>query len=190
MDSGTVRCAGIHRRLDLYGMNSRNEKLPDFGFGVCFSGHRPEKLPEREGREILKSMLHLETENAIKDGARVFYTGMARGVDLYAAEMILDYRHRFPDIRLICACPFPEHYSSFSAAEIYRVRCILNAANETVTVSARYVPSVFARRNAYMVDHSERLIAVLLHSHSGTAQTVRYAKQKGIDTRLITLPLK
>ena len=104
MDSGTVRCAGIHRRLDLYGMNSRNEKLPDFGFGVCFSGHRPEKLPEGEGREILKSMLHLETENAIKDGARVFYTGMARGVDLYAAEMILDYRHRFPDIRLICAC--------------------------------------------------------------------------------------
>jgi uncharacterized phage-like protein YoqJ len=160
------------------------------GFGVCFSGHRPEKLPEGTERGILRSMMQFETETALKDGADVFYSGMARGVDLYAAELVLAYKEQFPGIRLVCACPFPGHERRFPPEDKNRIRRILEAADETVYVSAHYSAGVFARRNCFMVDHSRRLIAVLLDPRSGTAQTVRYAKQKGIDTRLITLPVK
>ena len=56
----------------------------------CFTGHRPEKLgmPETEVVESLKK----EIRTAIADGFQTFISGMARGVDLWAAEIVLALR--------------------------------------------------------------------------------------------------
>ena len=54
----------------------------------CFTGHRPEKLdfPESE----VNAKLQKEIRLAIADGINVFITGMAPGVDIWAAEIVLD----------------------------------------------------------------------------------------------------
>ena len=49
----------------------------------CFTGHRPEKLKIAED-EVIKS-LKKEIRTAIADGFQTFISGMARGVDLWAA---------------------------------------------------------------------------------------------------------
>lgn len=56
----------------------------------CFTGHRPEKmcLPERR----IKTALDLKIHAAIEDGYQTFISGMARGVDLWAAETVLRFR--------------------------------------------------------------------------------------------------
>ena len=56
----------------------------------CFTGHRPEKLdkPEADVIEGLKKEIHTATA----DGFRTFISGMARGVDLWAAEIVLALR--------------------------------------------------------------------------------------------------
>ncbi|MGM9641005.1 MAG: SLOG family protein [Faecousia sp.] len=54
---------------------------------VCFTGHRPEKLT-RSDRAIKKD-LEKEIRQAIADGLIVFITGMARGVDIWAAQIVL-----------------------------------------------------------------------------------------------------
>ena len=50
----------------------------------CFTGHRPEKLQEPE--DAVTAALEKEIRQAIADGFNVFITGMARGVDIWAAD--------------------------------------------------------------------------------------------------------
>ena len=53
----------------------------------CFTGHRPEKL-RRSGQDI-RIELESEIRKAIQDGYITFISGMARGVDIWAAEIVL-----------------------------------------------------------------------------------------------------
>ncbi len=56
----------------------------------CFTGHRPERLGMPESEVI--SGLQKEIHQAIVDGFQTFISGMARGVDLWAAEIVLTLR--------------------------------------------------------------------------------------------------
>lgn len=56
----------------------------------CFTGHRPNKLkiPEKKLAKLLEAEIRL----AIDGGYTTFITGMAKGVDLVAAEIVLRLR--------------------------------------------------------------------------------------------------
>ena len=57
---------------------------------VCFTGHRPEKL--RIPEEEVKQFLTTEIQKAINEGYITFLSGMARGIDIWAAEIVLDFK--------------------------------------------------------------------------------------------------
>lgn len=71
-----------------------------------FTGHRPQHLPfgmnENDERCVrLKEIPKEEIINLIeKEDVTHFITGMALGVDLYAAEIVLDLKARYPNITL------------------------------------------------------------------------------------------
>ena len=71
---------------------------------VCFTGHRPEKL--KRGKRSIIQDLEEEIRKAVADGLNVFITGMARGVDIWAAQIVLKLRAEGLDVRLICTCPY------------------------------------------------------------------------------------
>lgn len=50
---------------------------------VCFTGHRPEKLTA--SKDAVIHTLENAIEQAYQDGYRIFISGMARGVALWAA---------------------------------------------------------------------------------------------------------
>ena len=56
----------------------------------CFTGHRPEKLTISEAR--LAELLEAEIKKAIDRQFTTFITGMAKGTDLIAAEIVLRLR--------------------------------------------------------------------------------------------------
>ena len=66
---------------------------------VCFTGHRPEKLTRHE-KSIMKD-LEKEIRKAVADGLNVFITGMARGVDVWAAQIVLMLRDEGCDVKLM-----------------------------------------------------------------------------------------
>ena len=78
----------------------------------CFTGHRPEKL--LRSTKVIRTDLEREIHKAISDGFTVFITGMARGVDLEAGEIVLRLRSEGFPIRLICACPYQGFERSWS----------------------------------------------------------------------------
>lgn len=145
----------------------------------CFTGHRPEKLnmSEKEVRERLEKAI----KDAIDKGFCVFYSGMARGVDMWAAEAVLKEREKDSRIKLVCASPYENFESRWSFFEKRRYASIMKKADEVVFVCAHYSKACFQIRNCYMVDRASRVIAAYNGESGGTKNTIRYAMQKGVE---------
>jgi uncharacterized phage-like protein YoqJ len=142
----------------------------------CFTGHRPEKLRRSE----LEIRLELENEirRAIQEGYYTFITGMARGVDIWAAEIVLQFKREGCPVHLICACPFLGFENSWSAVWKNKYRTVLKMADLVRYISQRYDSKCFQIRNEWMVNHSSRMIAVFNGKPSGTKNTIDYAMSR------------
>ena len=144
----------------------------------CFTGHRPEKMIMIE-KQVIKE-LEVAIRKAIDDGFNVFVTGMAPGVDIWAAEIILRLRdkEKLP-LKLISTNPhsnFIERWPEWKKRYI----AIMNAADLTRDICDGYKRGVYQIRNEWMVDHSSRVIAVWNGKPSGTKNTVDYANRVNV----------
>ncbi len=170
----------LHRQLSVYaknfttggngGMHSETEMRKH---RCCFTGHRPEKLHRNE-QEIVAD-LEKEIRRAINDGFVTYITGMARGVDIWAGEIVLLLKAEGYPIRLICACPYPGFEASWSKTWQNRCRTLLKNADLVRYISSQYSSGCFQVRNEWLVNHSSRVIAVFTGQESGTMNTINYA---------------
>ncbi|MBD5146721.1 MAG: DUF1273 domain-containing protein [Ruminococcus sp.] len=160
------------------------------GKTVCFSGHRPEKLPDggsdySQVIRTLKSILYKEIIDCAENGFTTFITGLARGVDLWAGEMVMELKAQGRPLRLVAAAPYRAHGSSFKGSDKFVLGNILLKADEIVYVSEDYTRGCMRLRNGYMVERSDKLIAVVSDYRSGTGQTIRYAERCGLEIKII-----
>ena len=144
----------------------------------CFTGHRPEKLNFSE-KEI-KDLLEKAIDNAIANGFVTFITGMAPGTDIWAAEIILEKKKQNSALHLICAIPHPGFEKRKTMYEEKRYNNIIKNADYTQTICNHYFRACYQRRNEFMVNHSNLVIAVWNGAPSGTKNTIDYALQKGV----------
>ncbi len=160
----------------------------------AFTGHRPYRLMlGKEGDNLAQSRLIEALMREIHalnfKGVRRFYTGMAQGVDLWCAEIVLELSKTAPFIELVAALPFSGQERRWSAEARERYRRLLNGCSRVVDCSLDHYKSIegslsaaYLNRNRYMVDNAQFLLAVYdpngAHLRSGTGQTVRYAQNK------------
>ncbi len=163
-----------------------NESDINLSRSCCFSGHRPDKLimPEYE----LCALLRREIAAAISDGYTTFISGMARGVDICAAEEVLAASCLHPEIQLICAYPYSGSTEAFARSWRERARTVSKRASLCVNVCDSYSKGCYMRRNDWMVSHSSRLIAVFNGTRGGTHSTVARAIKRGLDIHVILMP--
>ena len=107
----------------------------------CFTGHRPEKLNRSED-EVIRG-LKKEIRTAIADGFETYISGMARGVDIWAAEIVLAFRDDGAAIRLICASPYQGFESCWSRVWQERYRRVMNRADLVRFICAGYSRDCF-----------------------------------------------
>lgn len=140
------------------------------GKTCCVTGHR--SLPQKEINRI-KASLRLEIEKAINDGFTCFMSGFAEGVDQYFAEIVLEMQKSNRALELVAVIPYQKRLDSLR--EKKRTDEILDACADVVVIREEYQPSVYSRRNRYMVEHSDRVIAVYDgREDGGTAGTIRF----------------
>ena len=144
----------------------------------CFTGHRPEKLSLSEAE--VKSLLENAIDTAIENDFTTFITGMAPGVDIWAAEIVLEKRKHNMALHLICAVPHPGFENKRGEYEKERYMHIIQNADYTTTISDHYFRACYQRRNEFMVDRSNLVIAVWNGTPSGTKNTIDYAERKGV----------
>jgi uncharacterized phage-like protein YoqJ len=145
---------------------------------VCFTGHRPEKLTRSEN--AIKRELEKQIRQAMADGLNVFISGMARGVDIWAAQIVLKLRNEGANVKLICACPYKGFENGWSREWQRQYKEILESADLIKYVCIDYSRACFQIRNEWMVSHAIRVIAVFNGENSGTKNTMDYAAKIGV----------
>ena len=145
----------------------------------CFTGHRPDKIGNDEYK--IKEMLKSEIQKSISEGYLTFISGMALGVDVWAAEIVIQEKLNNPEVKLICASPYPGFERNRCLADRMKYHEILNNADYIINISEQYTKFCFQIRNMWMVDRSEKVIAVFNGSKGGTYNTVKYAEKKNIQ---------
>ncbi len=159
-------------------------------FRVSFTGYREAKLPFfgeddpflAEFKERLsKTILEL-----IEDGAREFYSGMALGVDTYAAQAVLKAKERFPEISLIAVVPCSDQDKLWTEAQQRRYRELLTQCGRIITICPQYEKGCRHKRNRALVELCDILVAVYDGKPGGTRYTIDYARK--IGRKIIELP--
>jgi uncharacterized phage-like protein YoqJ len=144
---------------------------------IAGTGHRPEKMPA-------EGTVRLQTYHSIKTlPGSVFISGMAAGFDLWAADVIQSDLEGWD---VWCAVPFKGHKPRAKDEKLYNR--VLSRASQVVYVdeSTKYPgPWVYQKRNEWMVDHADRVLAYWDGTEGGTCNCVKYAKEKKVPVRNI-----
>lgn len=144
----------------------------------CFTGHRPEKLQASEAEVV--AVLRSAIQKAIDDGFKTFISGMSRGVDIWAAEVVLAFRKADPNIHLICALPHPDFEVRWHDDWKERYRAILQQSDLVRMISPEFKMSAYMERNKWMVNRTSLVIAVFNGMNGGTQSTIKYARTQGV----------
>ena len=160
-------------------------------YTICFTGHRPKGLPwgyneNSQGCLKFKQYMKELLIQKINEGCNYFIVGMALGVDMIVAEILLELKQEY-DISIECAIPCLHQEIKWSVYQQKHYRNILNKCDKITYVSKEYTLSCMQKRNEYMVDNSDLVIAVWNGTPSGTLNTINYAKSKNIDTIIIDI---
>ena len=136
----------------------------------CFTGHRILK------KDFDETKITSEIEGLIKKGYRTFLVGMALGFDSLVFEKLLNFKNY--NIDVIACVPCREQDKYFSTAEKEKYIKYLKKADKVVYVSEEYSKGCMQKRNRYMVDNSQVVVAYLYSKTGGTYYTVNYAIKK------------
>ena len=149
----------------------------------AFTGHRPKGLgyPESDERctalkEKLRSLIVKLIE---EESVTHFISGMAQGVDMYAAEIVLELKKQYPQITLECAIPYERQAARWPAALRNRYFSIAEHCDKETMLQRQYTRDCYWNRNKYMADHADILLAVCnMRLESGSKKTVYMAMRR------------
>lgn len=150
----------------------------------CFTGHR--NIPIDRTQEIAERTANEIRRLIVIHGVRFFGVGGAIGYDMLAAKLLFRLREReFPHIRVILVYPFDGFTDRWTPAQKAEYERLLPKYDKVVCVCDSPGRDAYLKRDRYLVDGSAYCIACCTRNYGGTAYTVRYAGQQGLDVRNI-----
>jgi len=174
--------------------------LEDNRFTICVTGHRPGQLfgydiksskYDKIKRVLRNTMISISNSAYEKCGVDTFryMSGMALGIDTIFFELALELRQSSGEFTIETAAAIPFRGQEFKWPYESRKHYheLLEQADEIITVcKGAYEPWKLQRRNEFMVDHSDSVIAVYNGSKvGGTYNCVQYAKKLNKDITVI-----
>lgn len=142
---------------------------------MAITGHRPEKLGTGDTLLMLKRGISLRMRDEfVRLAPRHIITGMARGVDQWAALVALEL-----GIPFIAAVPFIGQEAKWKRPERDAYHVLLKKASRVYIVSqGDYSDEKMHRRNRFMVNGCDVLLAVWNgRAGGGTSNCVNYANK-------------
>lgn len=139
---------------------------------ISFCGHR-DFTPDAEVEKTIIDILlkYAETEQEV-----ICYTGGYGAFDWFAAYCIRKAQTKAKNIRNCLVIPY------ITVSYLDRIKDRREEFDEIFYPSLESVPQRLAiiRRNEWMIDNSDLLIAYVKYSWGGAAKTLEYAKRKSI----------
>lgn len=130
---------------------------------VTFCGHREVREPEK-----VRNWLYVTVEGLILEGADCFYLGGYGRFDAMAANIVRELKGKYPHIRSVLTLPYLDREYDLSGYD------------ESIYPPLENVPRRYAisKRNEYMVDKADVVVAYVVYGFGGASKTLRYAERK------------
>lgn len=130
---------------------------------VTFCGHK-----DVHDWNLVKRWVMSVCRELIMQGADEFFLGGYGGFDLLCASVLCELKEMYPQIRLVLVLPYLQNNMD------------IDGYDETVYPPLESVPKRFAisKRNEWMVQQSDILVAYVIHSWGGASKMLEYARRK------------
>ena len=161
----------------------------------AITGHRPTRFKfgykeNYTGCKRLKKRLYEQFALLYEKGVRRFYVGGSLGVDMWAGEQVLTLKEQvgYDDIELVIILPFDGHDARWDERSKKRMENLQKKCLKCLIVGQEDCRESYIKRNCYMVNHADFLVAVYDNERnlrSGTMQTVHDAEKKGLAIIMI-----
>lgn len=138
---------------------------------ITFCGHSNYSFDDTV-KEKLRGLL---LQNIRKNPTCKFYLGGYGNFDSLCLSILKELKADFPDIELLFITPYlNDNYSKLETAKLYYDGIIYPPLEN--------VPRQFciSKRNEWMVNEADFLIAFVKYSWGGAAKTLEYAKRKKV----------
>ena len=144
----------------------------------CFTGHRKISLGEQvEITDKLKTVIG----DLYQRGVRYYGAGGAIGFDTLASKAVLAMKEKCPGIKLILVLPCLAQTKGWNRRDIEEYESIKSRADKVVYISREYTVGCMYKRNRHLVDNSGVCVCYMNRSSGGTAYTVQYAREQGLE---------
>ena len=132
---------------------------------VTFCGHS--KIPSADLHSLTEK-LTFEIEKLIKCGAKEFLLGGYGSYDILCAKTVKKLKLKYPDIKSVLVIPYIDRPYDKDLYDFSEYPPIENT------------PKRFAisKRNEYMVQKSDAIVAYVTHNYGGAATTYSYAQKR------------
>lgn len=166
--------------------NQKDKQLsliePTQSVRICaFTGHRSLDV------DFSKSALKKQVKEMIKKGVDTFLCGMAVGFDLLAAETVLALKKKYPSVKLIACIPCYGQERFFSEEDKKRYALLVQNADEKTVLAEHYYKGCMQKRDMYMADRADIMLAYCKKETGGAAFTVRYFQRKYPNKEIVFL---
>lgn len=139
---------------------------------ITFCGHSNFSF-DNTVKEKLRELLLQEIR---KNPACKFYLGGYGDFDSLCLSILKELKIQFPNIELLFITPYlDDNYSKLETAKLYYEGIIYPPLEN---VLRRFCIS---KRNEWMVDEADLVIAFVKYSWGGAAKTLEYAKRKKVE---------
>jgi uncharacterized phage-like protein YoqJ len=151
---------------------------------LAFTGMRPHKLPfgfDESSPACLSLKIVIKDkliELIEEENVRGFISGMAMGVDTICAEIVLELKERYNGVTLEAAVPHKEQSYLWPQRYRDRYRELLEKCDSVYLACEEFGDDCMERRNRYMVDKCDLVLAVWSGRAGGMGDTVKYAQEK------------
>lgn len=159
---------------------------------VAFTGHRKlegQYPPSPKWETVSQVVRELALSFVATNHTTHFASGGALGFDQVAASAIIRLKEQGFPVTLTFALPFPGFETRWPDHSQATLKNLCQRADKVVYVDndPRYFPWKMNRRNEYMVDRAQTVIALMYPDvkRGGTLNAVKYAEKKGKDTMVI-----
>lgn len=147
---------------------------------VAATGHRPQSLQEYGGHttSLHNTLVKFARKTLQDDRPKHMIVGMALGWDQAVAQACIDL-----DIPFTAAVPFVGQESTWLYSSRDRYKRLLTFASRVEIICDKDtipVPAAMQKRNEWMVDQSQAVMALWNGSFGGTHNCIRYADKRHV----------
>lgn len=145
---------------------------------ACFTGHR--NIPTNM-QGVIENSLDTVIEMLYQRGVVFYGCGGAYGFDMMAEYAVLRAKKRHREIKLILVLPCRDQDKYWNYESRTMFSDILSKADKVVYTSESYSGGCMHKRNRHLVNYSGYCVSYCTKTGGGTAYTVGYAKQNGLE---------